>query len=134
MSAASREPARNLAYRIARRAARLWLPATLGLLALVTALSLWPQPELQNAVPGNDKSHHLLAYAALAFPATFAGVRRWPLVLAGLAAWGWGIEAVQPLVGRTNDLGDLTANAAGLAAGALAGAALRRLLRRAGGG
>lgn len=107
--------------------ARAWLPTTLGLLALVTALSLWPRPELQDGVPGSDKAHHLIAYAALAFPAAFAGVRRWPLVLAGLAAWSWGIELLQPLAGRSTDLGDLAANVAGLALGALAGAALRRL-------
>jgi VanZ family protein len=110
--------------------ARLWPWATLGLLAAVTLLSLWPRPELQAAAPGGDKLHHLLAYAALAAPVALARPRGWAWALAGLAAWSWGIELVQPLVGRHNSLADLAANVAGLGLGAAAAAGLRRAAGR----
>jgi len=106
--------------------ARRWLPSTLALAALVTALSLAPLPALPAAPPGGDKTQHLIAYAALAFPAALAGPRGWGWVVAGLLAWSGAIELVQPLVNRWRELGDLAANGAGLALGSAAGAALRR--------
>ena len=81
---------------------------------------------------GGDKTHHLIAYAALAGPVALAGPRGWGWVIAGLLGWSGAIELVQPLVNRWRELGDLAANGAGLALGAAAGAALRRLSRRRG--
>ncbi len=111
---------------------RRWRVTTLALLAAVTALSLAPLPALPPAPPGGDKTHHLIAYAALAGPVALAGPRGWGWVIAGLLGWSGAIELVQPLVNRWRELGDLAANGAGLALGAAAGAALRRLSRRRG--
>lgn len=112
--------------RLLRLAARAWAPLTLSIVAAVTVLSLLPRPELQAAAPGGDKLHHLIAYAAAAFPAALARPRGWAWLLAGVAAWSGAIELVQPHVGRTAHLGDLVANVAGLGLGALAAAAARR--------
>jgi VanZ family protein len=106
-----------------------WAPLTLAVVAAVTLLSLWPDAGLQDATPGGDRLHHFLAYGAMACPVALARPRFWPLALVALAAWSWGIEQAQPLVGRANDAGDLAANMAGLALGVVAAAAARRLAR-----
>jgi len=46
---------------------RHWLNLSSTLLVCITALSLHPLNTLPE-VPGSDKTHHFVAYAALAFP------------------------------------------------------------------
>lgn len=99
---------------------RFWLPVTLLILVTITLLSLLPLPQLP-AVPGSDKTHHLVAYSALMFPAFFIKYekRRW--LLLGFLIWSGLIELIQPLANRHGELLDLLANGAGLAIGALLG-------------
>jgi hypothetical protein len=108
---------------------RLWLPITLALLLAITALSLSPLPALP-PVAGSDKQHHLLAYAAVAFPVALARPRGWPLWTAGLLAWSGGIELIQPYVNRYGEWTDLAANALGLALGVGLALAARRAASR----
>jgi len=93
-----------------------WLVLTVLNLVLITALSLWPVEYLPKA-PGSDKTHHLLAYALLMFP---AGLRKpCNLLLVGLFFIGWSgvIELIQPYVNRYAEWWDLLANGVGVLSG-----------------
>ena len=97
-----------------------------GLIALsIIALSLSPLSKLP-AVPGGDKTHHLIAYGALALPTAFGVPRKW-LVLAVLyIALGGLIELIQPYVNRYGEWLDFAANSAGVLIGTSIGIGVRR--------
>jgi VanZ family protein len=82
-------------------------------------------------IPGSDKLAHLVAFAALAFPLSFAWPRRMLPVVLGVLCYGGLIELVQPFFGRTAEWGDLLADGLGAIAGTALGAASRRWLDRA---
>ena len=104
------------------------LAATLALAALIGFLTLTP---IQNpGVPGTDKSHHLVAFAALALPLSFSRPRLALGVILAAAAYGGAIEIIQPLVGRSREVLDFVSDAAGAVIGGAAGVALWRLRRR----
>lgn len=109
---------------------RRWLPVSLGLLLLTTGLSLLPAARMPAAAAAHDKLEHLVAYAAIVLPIALARPRGWPAMIAGVAAWSWGIELLQPLVNRSQSLGDFATNLAGAALGLLLGLALGLALRR----
>lgn len=104
-----------------------WRQFSAALLCLITALSLLPLPELPN-VPGTDKTHHFVAYAALALPVCLAGKRVALFLLPLFIMWSGAIELIQPLVNRYGEWLDLVANAVGITMGAILGALLRRIL------
>lgn len=91
-----------------------------GCFMVIGYLSLTPLPELPE-LPGNDKIHHLIAYAALAFFATLHRKTGKAVVAVFLAviAYGGLIEAIQPYVNRYGEFNDFLANAAGAGAGVL---------------
>jgi len=94
--------------------ARHWRPISAVLLAVITALSLWPKPP---EAPGSDKLHHAIAYAALMFPAALARPKHlWAIFLFYLA-WSGAIELIQPYVNRYGEWADLVANTVGLTVG-----------------
>lgn len=106
-----------------------WLLLSSLNLIILTTLSLWPLDALPG-VPGTDKSHHLIAYAALIFPVALRAHRYlWPLAFAALC-WSGMIELIQPLVNRYGDWLDMAANLAGLGLGVLCGYLLQRWLAR----
>lgn len=92
------------------------------LAAVIAALTLGPVPE--TGAPGSDKAHHLMAFAALAFPLPAVRPRLAPWVVLGVICYGGFIELIQPSLGRQAELGDLAADAAGAVLGAAAGVAL----------
>ena len=100
-----------------------------GLIAVtIIWLSLTPLAELPD-VPGNDKTHHIIAYAALAIPTAFAYPKRL-LIMAMLYVFLGGlIEFVQPYVNRYGELLDFMANLSGVTLGSLIGILLRKLIR-----
>jgi VanZ family protein len=110
---------------------RYWPASTLLLLAAIVYLSLNPLPELPIEPPGSDKTHHFLAYAALALPVALARPRGWGWWPAGFLALSAAIELIQPYVNRYGEWADLMANGAGLAMGVALATALRALLRSA---
>ena len=72
-------------------------------------------------VPGSDKWHHFVAFAALAYPLTAANRLYWiPTVIFGLCL-GASIEIIQPYVSRFGDIKDFQADAIGLFFGVLLG-------------
>lgn len=110
-------------------ARRGWMLVLALLVVQVGVLAFSPDPP--TAIDsGWDKANHLLAFAALAFSAEAAF---WPLPArrwrngAALMSYGVFIELVQTLIpGRSGELPDLLADAAGIALGLLLAAALWR--------
>jgi len=105
-----------------------WRQITVLTLALITVLSLTPLAHLPDA-PGSDKTHHLVAYFALALPAAMHGGPKWLLLLPVFILWSGAIELIQPFVNRYAEWYDLVANSVGVGLGALAGEMLRRIQR-----
>lgn len=95
-----------------------WVAITAVTLITITALSLWPLETLPQ-VPGGDKFHHFIAYAALMFPAALRKPKYLLFIGLFFIAWGGVIELVQPYVNRHASLLDIAANTAGIAIGLL---------------
>ena len=104
------------------------LVLTLALAGLIGVMTLTP---IQNpGVPGTDKSHHLIGFAALALPLSFSRPRLAPWVVLAAIGYGGAIEIIQPFVGRSGEVLDLMADAVGAVIGGAAGVGLRWLRRR----
>ena len=96
--------------------------------AVIVTLSLISPSALPGmGITWGDKVGHLLAYGVTAGTGFFAFPRRW-LVVAGLLTLGLGLEAAQAMgsAGRTAEVGDMIANAAGIGLAL----AVERLARR----
>lgn len=105
---------------------RRWLAITLLLLAVITYLSLTPLVSLPS-VPGTDKTHHFIAYAALIFAVALRKPKHWPVIGLFLFGWSGGIEILQPYVNRYGEWLDLTANGSGLICGVILATVVSRL-------
>ncbi|GHA06912.1 hypothetical protein GCM10008090_15750 [Arenicella chitinivorans] len=103
------------------------LLCSLGLLVVITVLSLTPLPQLPE-MPGTDKLHHFIAYAALMFPVAFAQLRHRVWLALGFFVWSGSIELIQPMVNRYGEWLDLAANGLGLLLGYLIAVLMRRWL------
>ena len=95
-----------------------WIAFTLFLLAVIASLSLWPQ-EFLPPVPGGDKIHHLIAYAALMFPTALRKPKYWKSIGLSFIAFSGMIELLQPYVNRYGEWPDMAANTAGVVCGLL---------------
>jgi len=95
---------------------KYWLYLTLLLLTVIASLSLWPVAQLPN-VPGTDKTHHFIAYAALAFPTVLRKPKNWQILLFVFILFSGLIELIQPFVNRYGEWLDMAANAFGLLCG-----------------
>ncbi len=93
-----------------------WIFLTLVTLTAITALSLWPLEILPDA-PGSDKTHHLIAYAALMFPTALRKPKHWKLVGLSFITYSGMIELLQPYVNRYGEWLDMAANTAGVVCG-----------------
>ena len=93
---------------------------TVLLLLVITLLSLYPLPALPE-LPGTDKTHHLIAYGFLAFPAALKGPNKLTILLLCFVTFGGLIELIQPYVNRYGEWLDFIANTAGVALGATIG-------------
>ncbi len=99
---------------------------------LIATLSLLPLEDLPK-VRGSDKTHHLIAYVALAccWTLAVADTRRQLLKILSLAtSFGILIELLQPYTNRHFDYLDIVVNFLGVSIGLLAGYALGQLLAR----
>lgn len=100
------------------------------LLALaIGALTLVPQ-SVPDTMPGNDKHHHLVAFAALALPTAALAARLLWGLLPMLALYGVLIKVLQPSMGRSGNHRDALADGPGLIVGNAFGLLLYRPLRR----
>jgi VanZ family protein len=93
-----------------------WVAFTLVNLVVITTLSLWPLEHLPS-VPGTDKTHHFVAYAALMFPAALRKPDKWIVIGLLFLAYGGAIELLQPYVNRYGEWLDMAANSVGLVCG-----------------
>ncbi|MFV0515662.1 MAG: VanZ family protein [Jhaorihella sp.] len=115
------------AGRAARRKAALGVTAVLAVaIGLLTLLPLAAPP----GMPGADKSHHVIAFAALTLPCALLHPRLLVWLLPAAVLYGGAIEIVQPSVGREGEWADFLADALGAGFGTAAGFALRLLLKR----
>ena len=93
-----------------------WLHITLLLLISIATLSLWPAAKLPD-VPGSDKTHHLIAYAALMFPAALRQPKCIVVITVGFLGFSGLIELIQPYVNRYGEWLDMAANTSGILCG-----------------
>lgn len=119
----------SVAFLTRQRLYRLGIAVTFGLAVVIAILTL--APVSAQDVPGSDKLHHVLGFAALAFPLSFARPRLALWVVLGVSAYGGLIELIQPYFGRHAEWGDFLADflgaSLGAGAGALCGFAFRRM-------
>lgn len=100
-------------------------------LAIALAIGVLTLTHISDAgVPGSDKLHHFIAFAALTLPAGFARPRLGLWIALSALAYGGAIELIQPLVGREREFLDFVADGAGSLLGALCGAVMRWLWDR----
>ena len=93
---------------------------TLALGVVIAVLTL--APISSKNVPGSDKLHHALAFAALAFPLPFTRPRLVFAVILSVSAYGGVIELLQPAFGRSADWADFLADIIGAIIGGAVGA------------
>lgn len=104
-----------------------WILLTLCVLTAITLLSLWPLKQLP-AVPGTDKTHHLIAYALLMLPVALRRPDYWIGYGLLFIAYSGVIELIQPLVHRYGEWMDWLANATGVLCGTLIASLIHLLL------
>jgi hypothetical protein len=92
------------------------LALTGGLSVVIFVLALIPLPQATN-LPGNDKLHHLIAFAALTLPCAVFYPRALIWVLPVIVAQAGLIEIVQPYVNRMREWADFVADLKGIAIG-----------------
>jgi len=118
--------ARKPPMHIANKPTRQELAAYAATLTIALAIglgTLLPNEQLPDMQTG-DKAIHLIAFALLTLPLSFAGaVGRVKLVAMSLF-FGAAIELIQPYVGRSGEWLDLGADAVGGAIGTLVGVCL----------
>ena len=107
---------------------RYWIQLSLAMLVAITALSLHPLDNLPEA-PGSDKSHHLIAYAALAYPASLRKPKRWQAIITIFALYSGLIELIQPHVNRYGEWMDFLANMSGLIIGIALAFLINKLIK-----
>ena len=93
-----------------------WRPIALFTLACIALLSLSPAEYLPK-VRGVDKTHHFLAYVALAFPVALRQPKHWQIIIFSFFIISGIIELIQPYVNRHGEWLDLLANGLGLLTG-----------------
>ena len=104
---------------------RVALFLTIVLALIIAASTLSPLPTKID-VPGSDKWHHFVAFAAMVFPLAYYSKRIVSVVAVAALGYGGFIEIVQPYVNRYGEFNDFVADGIGVCIGI----ALARLLDR----
>jgi VanZ family protein len=105
-----------------------WVIITAIILTAITALSLWPLKTMPS-VPGSDKTHHFIAYAALMLPVALRRHKYWVLIGLCFILISGLIELIQPLVNRYAESLDMLANSGGVLCGVILSQFLRWVFR-----
>tara|TARA_B110000467_G_C18129091_1_gene372253 strand:- start:308 stop:670 length:363 start_codon:yes stop_codon:yes gene_type:complete len=95
---------------------KYWLVITAFLLVIIATASLWPA-EFLPKVPGSDKTHHFIAYAALILPTALCRPKNWLFIVLAFLLFSGAIELIQPYVNRYGEWLDMWANAGGIVCG-----------------
>ncbi|WPZ31683.1 VanZ family protein (plasmid) [Sulfitobacter sp. OXR-159] len=110
-----------------RRTISIWL--TIGLALSIATLTLVPL-HVPTDVPGTDKAHHILAFAALVLPSTACYPKALFRVVLAAILYGALIEIIQPYVGRHGEFADFLSDVLGVGVGAAMGFVLRKIFMR----
>ena len=102
---------------------------TVAFAALIGLATLTPVQQLPDA-PGTDKLHHVIAFAVLVLPMSFA--KRHQFCKYGVYGIMFGIfiEIAQPFMNRSGEVGDVLADACGIALGCAVGVGLHAWMSR----
>ncbi len=104
-----------------------WLTITWFLLVIIAAASLWPA-EFLPAVPGNDKTHHFISYAALMLPTALKKPKHWLAIAFAFLFFSAAIELIQPYVNRYGEWLDMLANTGGVLCGIIVAKLIRHFI------
>jgi VanZ family protein len=107
-----------------RKVAAVSLTAVLAV--TIAYLTLMPV-SMPQSVPGSDKLHHLIAFAALTLPCAALWPRALLWLLPAAVLFGGAIEIIQPGIGRSGEWADFYADVAGVSLGMILGLSLNRL-------
>lgn len=99
---------------------------TFGLALAMAVATLTPLPNLA-PVPGSDKLHHVLAFAALSVPLSITRPNAWVWVALLAVLYGGAIELIQPHIGRSGEWADFWADCSGVVIGMGLGRAIGRM-------
>lgn len=105
---------------------RTALLATASFAIIIAVAGLAP---VSGSVPGSDKLHHAVGFAALTIPTAIARPSWTPVVFLGACAYGGALEVVQRAFGRAAEINDFWADVAGAAAGCVIGACIAAIVR-----
>jgi VanZ family protein len=103
------------------------LSLTFFLFVVIGFLTLTPATMLPE-VTGSDKTHHVVAFAALAFPCALLYRMSLYWLVPAILIFGTMIELVQPYVGRYGERADFYADFIGAIIGVSMGLALNHLI------
>ena len=87
--------------------------SNVDLLAIICLGTSTPLPQAVD-VPGTEKWHHFVAFAALTYPLTVASRRYWILIIIIGFSFGALIKIIQPYVNMVSNFYDFTADAFGV--------------------
>ena len=97
--------------------------------AMNVLATLIPAQQLPDAL-ATDKLHHVIAFAVLVLPMSFAKPHQfWKYAVYGIM-FGIFIELAQPFVNRSGEVGDVLADACGIALGCAVGVGLHACMSR----
>ena len=106
-----------------------WKIYTTLIFIIITFLSLYPLKE-QPSIPGSDKIHHLIAYAALSIGVGLRKPSNYLLVIVFFSFYSGLIEIVQPYVNRFGEIEDFLFNNLGIFIGLTLGIVINKILNK----
>ncbi len=106
-----------------------WFNLSVLIFLAITTLSLYPLDYLPE-VPGTDKTHHLIAYATLAYPTALRKPNRWIYIIIFFVFYGGLIELIQPYVNRYGEWLDMLANTSGVFVGIILASLTNKFYKR----
>ena len=106
-----------------------WKIYTSLVFIIITFLSLYPLKE-QPSIPGSDKIHHLIAYAALSIGVGLRRPSNYLLIIVFFSFYSGLIEIVQPYVNRFGEIEDFLFNNLGIFIGLTLGIVINKILNK----
>ena len=106
-----------------------WKIYTTLIFIIITFLSLYPLKE-QPSIPGSDKIHHLIAYAALSIGVGLRRPSNYLLIIVFFSFYSGLIEIVQPYVNRFGEIEDFLFNNLGIFIGLTLGIVINKILNK----
>ena len=106
-----------------------WKIYTTLIFIIITFLSLYPLKE-QPSIPGSDKIHHLIAYAALSIGVGLRRPSNYLLIIVFFSFYSGLIEIIQPYVNRFREIEDFLFNNLGILIGLTLGIVINKIFNK----